>query len=179
MTVAIFGVEFIVASAILRHRTKFQCGDCFYNLGQKVLQILHFVIHGDTPNEFSIMVAPPQPLPDQCCYVWTRNVSVTLQHFLLGGGEGEVSWLYQSLEWSILEWNIRGVFFLTYLSKIVRVEAILGKKIIVCTASIFSVYSWPNDHLRKIITSILQCFSLISDLKIRYSNGIFAFDLTF
>ena len=88
MTVAIFGVEFIVASAILRHRTKFQCGDCFYNLGQKVLQILHFVIHADTPNEFSIMVAPPQPLPDQCCYVWTRNVSVTLQHFLLGGGGG-------------------------------------------------------------------------------------------
>ena len=34
-------------------------------------------------------------------------------------GEGKVSWVYGSLEWGILKWNIRDVFFLTFLSKIV------------------------------------------------------------
>ena len=34
-------------------------------------------------------------------------------------GEGKVSWVYGTLKWSIIKWNIRDVFFLTFLSKIV------------------------------------------------------------
>ena len=33
-----------------------------------------------------VNVASGWPLPDQCCYVQTRNVPVTLQHCFLGGG---------------------------------------------------------------------------------------------
>ena len=35
------------------------------------------------------------------------------------------------------------------------------------------------SDLRKIITSILPCFTLILDRKIRYSDGIFSFNFTF
>ena len=62
-----------------------------YNLGQKVLRILHFLglLTGHPPCEFGTMVTPPPPpLPGQCCLVGSKNVLATLQHCFFGGGGG-------------------------------------------------------------------------------------------
>ena len=61
----------------------------------------------------------PPPLPGQCCLVRSKNVPVTLQLCLFGGGEGEVSWANRALEGSILKLDLQGAFFSTFLSKIV------------------------------------------------------------
>ena len=92
-----------------------------YNLGQKVLRILHFLTHRRPTLRIWHHVTPPPvppPLPGQCCLVRSKNVSVTRQ-LCFFGGEGEVSWVNRALEGSILKLDLQGVFFLTFLSKIV------------------------------------------------------------
>ena len=92
-----------------------------YNLGQKVLRILHFLTHRRPTLRIWHHVTPPPvppPLPGQCCLVRSKNVSVTRQ-LCFFGGEGEVSWVNRALEGSILKLDLQGAFFLTFLSKIV------------------------------------------------------------
>ena len=75
-----------------------------YNLGQKVLRILHFLTHRRPTLRIWHHADPSPPLPGQCCLV---------------GGKGEVSWVNRALEGSILKLDIQGTFFLTFLSEIV------------------------------------------------------------
>ena len=75
-----------------------------YNLGQKVLRILHFLTHRRPTLRIWHHGDPSPPLPGQCCLV---------------GGKGEVSWVNRALEGSILKLDIQGTFFLTFLSEIV------------------------------------------------------------
>ena len=64
-----------------------------YNLGQKVLRILHFLTHRRPTLRIWHHVTPPPvppPLPGQCCLVRSKNVSVTRQLCFFGGGGGSI-----------------------------------------------------------------------------------------
>ena len=64
-----------------------------YNLGQKVLRILHFLTHRRPTLRIWHHVTPPPvppPLPGQCCLVRSKNVSVTRQLCFFWGGGGSI-----------------------------------------------------------------------------------------
>ena len=91
-----------------------------YNPGQKVLRTLHFLTHR-RPTLRIWRCGDPSPTPpwsmlfnlEKKCsgHTWTL--------FLLGGGEGYMSLVNRTLEGSTLKLDIKGTFFLTFLSKIV------------------------------------------------------------
>ena len=84
-------------------------------LDKKCGQFYTFLLTGNPPCELGTMVAPPPPLPGQCCLVGSKNVPSTLQHCFSCGGGGSV---LSEPGFSILNLDMQGTFFLTFLSKI-------------------------------------------------------------
>ena len=96
-----------------------------FNLGQKVLRILHFLTHR-TPTLRIWHHGDPFPHPSLAGahFPWSmlfsreKNIPATLQHCALAG-EGKESWVNRALKGSILKLGKQRAFFLTFLSKIV------------------------------------------------------------
>ena len=90
-----------------------------YNLGQKVLRILHSFVMHSRPTLQVWHHGDPFPTPPWSMLFSQEKKCSGHTSKLFFGGAGYVSWVNWSLEGRMRKWDIQGAFFLTFLSKIV------------------------------------------------------------
>ena len=90
-----------------------------YNLGQKVLRILHFLMHSRCTLQICHHGDPSPTPPWLMLFSQEQKCSGHTTTLFFFGGEGEISWVNWVLEGRMRKWDIQGAFFLTFLSKIV------------------------------------------------------------